>query len=299
MVRVARSLAVAMVVLLLAAQAGAQDRAQQLLAQAREALGDKKATSAVTSLSATASVRRVAKMFNREIPSEVQLDLLLPDKYRRSESMNMGVMTVELTVAMNGDKLFYDDGGMAKMAGVDPMANETQRQETLKGLRQDLFRLFTVWLFTPPSQAPFTVSYAGVAEAPDGKADVLEVKGPDEVSLRLFLDTTTHRLLMATQQTKTVDAAQVKALTEKMTKDMMASGGANPAELGKQIRDEIAKLPKKDVTVEMHFSDYKAVNGVLLPHHMTTDVPDQVQEEWTISSFKVNPTLKPERFEKK
>lgn len=297
MVRVARSLiALALLVLPLAAQAGAQDRAQQVLAQAREALGDKKIT--VTGLSATASVRRVIKTFNTEVSSEVQVDLLLPDKYRRTELISTPMMNLEVTVAMSGDKLLYDDGGMAKMAGVDPMANETQRAETMKSLRQDLFRMFTVLLLSPPSSVPFTVTYVGVAEAPDGKADILEVKAPDDVTLRLFLDTTTHRLLMATQQAKTVDAEQVKTLTEKYTKAATAPG-ADANAIRQQMRDEMAKLPKKDVTVEMHFTDYRAVSGLLLPHHMTTDVPSQGLEEWTVSSFKVNPSFKPDRFEKK
>jgi hypothetical protein len=53
------------------------------------------------------------------------------------------------------------------------------------------------------------------------------------------------------------------------------------------------------VTFEVRYSEHKEVDGVLLPHLVTTGVNGNVTEEWSIEKFKVNPALKPESFVKK
>jgi hypothetical protein len=49
-------------------------------------------------------------------------------------------------------------------------------------------------------------------------------------------------------------------------------------------------------TLRMTFADYKAVNGVKLPHTITRGVNGQTNEEWAISGYKVNPSLKADFF---
>ena len=49
---------------------------------------------------------------------------------------------------------------------------------------------------------PLEFKYAGQAEAPDGKADVLEVQGPDGFTAKLFVDGKTHLPLMLTWMDK-------------------------------------------------------------------------------------------------
>ena len=43
-----------------------------------------------------------------------------------------------------------------------------------------------------------TYTYGGQAESPDGKADIIDVTGPDDFKVRLFVDTETHLPLMLT-----------------------------------------------------------------------------------------------------
>ena len=52
------------------------------------------------------------------------------------------------------------------------------------------------------------------------------------------------------------------------------------------------------ITIETHLSDYKAVNGIKLPHLITRGVNGQTNEEWEIKSFKINPSLKANTFTK-
>jgi hypothetical protein len=44
------------------------------------------------------------------------------------------------------------------------------------------------------------------------------------------------------------------------------------------------------------FTDYREVAGLQLPHHITCGTADKTTEEWEIKSYKVNPTLKADRF---
>src|SRR5438552_10120570 len=68
-------------------------------------------------------------------------------------------------------------------------------KEQQRRVRQaEMARLVLVWLLT----ADGPVTWIGTAESPEGTADVLEVKPPDGVATRLFLDPSTHMPLMIT-----------------------------------------------------------------------------------------------------
>jgi hypothetical protein len=74
--------------------------------------------------------------------------------------------------------------------------------------------------------------------------------------------------------------------------------GGGPPPDPEEVRRRMAEPPKM-VTYELRFADYREVGGVMLPHQMTQSVEGKPTEEWTVSEFKVNPTLKPETFAKK
>ena len=50
------------------------------------------------------------------------------------------------------------------------------------------------------------------------------------------------------------------------------------------------------VDINMFFDDYKSVDGVMLPHHITRSVDGQPTEEWTFKTIKVNPAFRPDTF---
>ena len=51
-------------------------------------------------------------------------------------------------------------------------------------------------------------------------------------------------------------------------------------------------------TVAMHLSAYRRVDGVMLPHQIDTSLDGKASEAWTIDSFKVNPKVKANAFQK-
>jgi hypothetical protein len=270
----------------------ASGKAQQLLAQARAAIGGKKLAS-LGSLSATASYRRL--LGDREMSGEIQFDLILPDKIMRTETLSpMPGAEITRIEAANGESAWSDQqssglgGGMIvfrRPGGDSPQAREMQAN----AIRAELTRITLGWLLSWLPSVPIEFSYAGVAEAPDGKADVLDLKGPNGFSARLFLDQLSHKPLLLTYTGK-----KPRIITR------TASGPQGKEEMDKAIKDDASEIARQpDVEFQIRFSDHREVDGISLPHHLTRAIDGEVNEEWEISKFKINPSLKPEKFEKK
>ena len=49
----------------------------------------------------------------------------------------------------------------------------------------------------------------------------------------------------------------------------------------------------------MFFDDYKQVDGVWLPHHVSRSIDGKPSEEWTFKTIKVNPAFKADAFSAK
>ena len=70
-----------------------------------------------------------------------------------------------------------------------------------------------------------------------------------------------------------------------------------PEEREKRMRDAMERAPEVDV--RLAFADYKTVNGISLPHRIVRSEGGTPTEETTISKYKINPSLKADKFEKK
>ena len=77
----------------------------------------------------------------------------------------------------------------ATMPGATPMGGRgpamDPRRARLTIVKQDFARL-ALGLFAASSAYPLTFAYAAVAEAPQGRADVLDAKGEGEFRAALF-----------------------------------------------------------------------------------------------------------------
>ncbi len=273
----------------------AASKAQQLIAQARTALGGDKLKS-VTSLSATGSYRRM--LGGREMAGEVQFDLVLPDKMIRVETMNpIGSVEITRLEAIKGDSVWMDQqtsgggGGMVMIrrpGGDSPQGLEMQKNS----IRADFARTTLGLLLTTLSTFPVEYSYAGEADSPDGKADVLDVKGPNNFAARLFLDQKSHKPLLLSYQSRK---------PRMITQTIQGQGQhRSEEEIKKQIEEAEAKAAAEPlVEFQIFFNDYCDVNGVSLPHRLTRSVENEVSEETEITKYKINPSIKADRFEKK
>lgn len=197
-------------------------------------------------------------------------------------------------------------GAAAAGRGVDP---ERLRQALLRQRQADFERLTVGLLLTTSSP----VAWVGTAESPDGKADVVEVKPADGVPMRLFVDQATHMPLMLTWQGAAPPAGGGRG-GGRRGQPGGGQGGQAPVAPGLQQApapgpgvvqggDAAAAGPRRGggapATLQMTFADYKAVNGVKLPHTITRGVNGQTNEEWAVSGYKVNPSIKADFFTQK
>jgi hypothetical protein len=288
-----------------AAQQAAGD-AQQVLATVREALGGKK-LDAVKTLTAEGAFRR--EMGQRQMEGTLALTLAAPDKMHRSEEMEMpGGASVERISVLAGDTSWDDTqnrggmgGGMMVMRFRGPDGQEMNEEQIAQARTRRLKAEHQRWLLALLATAQ-DVAYAGTAESPDGKADVLEIKDDRGQAIRLFADQQTHLPLMMT--------------FSEVRPRMMIGGPVGPGGPGgrgqgaggqrptpEQVEQMRARMreqgPPPPTTVTMRFDDYKSVDGVMLPHAIVQSVDGKPVEEWTVEKYKVNASVKADLFTKK
>jgi hypothetical protein len=284
----------------------------------RKALGGDKLAS-VKALSLEGPFQR--DMGPRQMTGTNALTIQLPDQLYRSEDTELpGGASMERIVALNGGTAWEDmkqRGGMGGgmqivMRGpggseLNPQAIEEAR---LRRHRNEMMR----WLLAFLGGATLQPTYVAVAEAPEGKADVLEVKNEGGASVRIFVDQVTHLPLML--QYSEVRPRMMFGGPGRGGRDGRGGGGRgepgaggpppdrggdpgqrpNPEEMRRRMEQMPPPAPS---TVSLFLGDYKNVDGVMLPHRLTQSVDGKPVEEWTIEKVKVNPTLRVDFFEKK
>lgn len=267
-------------------------KAAELLAQARAALGGESKLSKVQGLSATGALQRA--MGDRQIGGEVTIQLQLPDKFLRSDSISpMGDAALLITEqGINGDTplrssktLNTPPGAVIRMPPPPAPRSEADLQ-LLRNSRAELARLSVALLMTAPSSMPLEFTYAGEAESPDGKADVIDMKGPASFAAKLLLDKSSHRPLMIAY----------RGVAPRMV--MQVQRGDGPGGGGRQDARAQPQAPPapEQVDITIFLDDYRAVDGILLPHHVTRSIGGEPSEEWTFKSIKVNPAFKADTF---
>lgn len=264
-------------------------RATELVAQARAALGGEQALAKVHGLSATGTLRRL--IGDRTVEGETTFDLQLPDKMFRADSLDpMGGHNGAIVVTgsgINGDKVLRSSRienappGAVIRTPPPPAPGSDAEAQALRNSRAELARMTIALLLTTPSSMPVEFTAAGQAESPDGRADVVDVKGPNSFAVRLFLDATSHRPLMLTY----------RGVVPRMVVQTQRGGTPPPP--------AAAPMPPGDrepVEVTMFLDDYRKVDGVQLPHHITRSVDGEANEELTFTKITINPTFKPDAF---
>ncbi|MBI1765682.1 MAG: hypothetical protein HYR56_30125 [Acidobacteria bacterium] len=275
------------------AQGDAVAKAQSILAQARAALGNEAKWKALQSLSISGNVRR--SMGERQMEGELQLEMLLPDKIMRTEVISpMAGIEITRTEVLNGTDVWVDQnsghggGGnvVIRRAGDDsPQGRELANKAT----RIELLRQSLALLLSAPASAGTEFSFAGEAEAADGKANVIEVKVDGAQLGRLFVDQKSNRLLMLTYQGRKPRMVMSQR-----------SGPPSEAEMQKHTQELEAQANNPTLDeFQMRFSDYRDEGGISFPHHIVKSVADEVTEEIQLSKFKINPTLKADKFVQK
>jgi len=233
--------------------------ATQVLAAAREALGGEKRLSSITSFVATGRTRQVQGA--NLVPIEFEISCELPDKYARRDEVPARE-SGPTTIGFNGEELIQlpvpPAPPAAAMPGRGPAQVDAARRARAVGVKQDFARL-TLGMFAGSfSGYPLTFAYAGQAEAPQGQADVLDVKGPPNFAFRFFVYRDTHPPIMVSWQ---------------------------------------GQAQGKPVENRLYYRDYREVDGVRFPFGLRRASGADTVEETTFDRFRINAKIDPRKFE--
>jgi hypothetical protein len=301
------------------AQPAAQDKAATVLAAAREALGGEKKLSVVKTIVATGRTRQVRG--DNLVPIEFEIAIELPDKYVRKDEIPAQESDPS-TVGFNGADLIQFPvptlPTMPARAGGPPSPTaatlEAARVARLNNVRQDFARL-TLGLFASSfGSVPLTFTYVGVAEAPQGKADVLDVKGTPNVSSfsgRLFINAETHLPIMIAwtppappqrgmpggggpadgRGTVARGDGPPPAAPSRSDSPAAAAGQAPPS--AGQRPGGPGQPPQE---TRLYFAEYHDANGLQWPFRLRRAVGADTVEEMTFDGFKINGKIDPKKF---
>jgi hypothetical protein len=338
---VTKQIGVSMAVALAAAgalAAGQGRNANEILAGARTALGGQK-LEAVKSLSAVGrTVRALPNGTSAEYEFEMSLEL--PDKYlMRSVLAAMGNMSVYRNSGFNGGQVIEEidrppslSGGnvVIRMAGpggvTDPEKMTAEQkaefdQKRLVANKKEFAKLALGMFAASPAAYPLELADGGQPESPDGKADVIDVKGEGGFAAKLFIDAQTHLPLMLSWMdrepiTMTMGPGGTATTGGAPGAGMAVGGGATtftrversggtpptPEEREKLMKDLEARRAEAEAkarTVEyrVYYGDFKSVGGVQLPHRVQRSIDGKATEEMIFDTIKVNAKIDAKKFQ--
>jgi hypothetical protein len=238
--------------------------AAQVLSSARQALGGEQKLSAVRTFTATGRTRQVRG--NNLVPFEFEINCELPDKFVRKDEIP-AQDTDPTTRGFSGDTLIQvpppgAGRGGPRAGGPPPGGGRGPGGPVppIIAVKQDFARLMLGMFAASFPTFPLTFKYAALGEAPEGKADILDVSGPANVAMRFVVQRDTHLPVM-------------------LMWTAPAPGQPAPAEQ------------------RLYFADYRDVDGLKLPFRVRRAVGAETIEETTFDRFRINTKIDPRKFE--
>ena len=293
-----------------------------VLSEARDALGGDKRLSAVKNFVATGRTRQVRG--DNLVPIEFEIAVELPDKYVRKDEIP-AQESGPTSTGFNGDDLIQlpvptmpvPPPGMGRAAGPTPAAPPSQaqldaaRNARVAAVKQDFVRLTRGRFAASFSSYPLTFSYVGQAEAPQGKAEVIEAKGAPNFSVKLFVNSQTHLPIMVSWQAAARPAggpgragpgegrgaAPAPAPGAGVPSPQAAPPAPPPGAPGVPPNAGRSGPPPAPVEFRIYYADYRDVDGMQWPFRLRRATGADTTEETTFDRFKINTKIDPKKFE--
>lgn len=276
--------------------------ADSVMAAARTALGGEAKIAAVKTFIATGRTRQVRG--ENIVPVEFEIQAELPDKYsRRDEFPAQDAGPVIAGFA--GDQLVLiprpnppqpPPGAPAP----PPQAFENQMRARLMQNKQDFARLMLGMFAGSTPAFPLTFAYVGQAEAPQGKADVLDVKGPANFAGRLFVAENGLPIMFSWQGAAPQGPQGARigpgAQAAPAAPGSPAAGGAPAPPAPPGAAAPAAARPTAPPEQRLFFADYKDVDGLKLPFRIRRAAGAETTEETTFDRYRINAKVDPRRF---
>jgi hypothetical protein len=265
-----------------------EERASKVLADVRTALGGEEKLASIRTFTTTGRTRRVQG--DNLVPIEFEMLVELPDKYLRKDEIP-AQESDPTTTGFNGDQLVQIPPPVAPeprpgMPPPPPGAFENTLKQRALTARQDFARLMLGMFGTSFKAYPLTFVYVGQAEAPQGKAHVLEATGANNFKIRYFVHMETHLPVMVSWTAPARPAGRGAP-----PQSPPAAGQAPPSD------QAAAKPAQPPPDQRLYFADYRDVDGIKLPFRLRRAVGSNTTEETTFDRFRLNVKIDPRRFE--
>lgn len=301
------------------------ERALEILRQARQAIGGDQSIAAVRSLTITG---RATKTFDfgetqKTEQGDWEVNLQLPDKFSKrlmirkesgdgkTENVDKEVFVVRQSSELKekimlppseegGDKkkvvfsIKTDDGEKTIVDGNGGDKVQDRRVIVDKPLRaggefnhNEMFRTTLALLLTPPQGVEVSYKYAGEGSVDGANCDIVEALAGGS-TIRLYINKNSHLPAMISYQAP-------KMFIIKLKKE---EGKANTTEDVKVLRDTLReKMPAPEMAeYQVKFSDFRSVGGVQLPYRWTQTVGGKDDETIEVASYELNPANIAEKF---
>ena len=182
----------------------------------------------------------------------------------------------------------------------------------MTAVKQDFVRL-TLGMFAASFPTyPLTFKYAAQGDAPEGKADILEVAGPANFSARLVVQRETRLPVMLMWQVPAANVVlripgqpppdSVPPGAVIVDAPQPPAGGASREERD-QYAATVANLRRqalaqaKPVEYRMYYADYRDVNGIKWPFRLRRAIAGETVEETTFDRIRINAKIDARKFE--
>jgi hypothetical protein len=295
--------------------------AESVLAAARAALGGEAKIAAVKSFIATGRTRQVRG--ENLVPIEFEIQAELPDKYSRRDefpAQDAGPVTAGFV----GDQLVLIPRPVPPpprpgMPAPPPAAMEMQLRARTMQSKQDFARLVLGMFAGSTAAFPLTFAYVGQAEAPQGKADVIDVKGPANFTGRFFIADNGLPIMFSWQPPAPGGPGGPGMMPGgpggprpggPPPGGAPAAGGAPgagtpppgaaatpPPGVAGAPPPGAAGPPKPAPEQRLFFAEYKDVDGLKLPFRLRRAAGTETTEETTFDRYRINAKVDPRRFD--
>jgi hypothetical protein len=271
-----------------------------VMIKAREALGGEKKLSAIKTIVAQGQTRQIRG--ESLVPIVFEINIELPGKYSRRDE-TPAVESGYTTAGFNGDDLIQlplptmpvMPPGMQRPGGPPPPTPEqiaaqvaAQRKTRVATLKQDYARLMLGLFASTTEVFPLTFTRTGIAESPQGKADVIAVTGPNNFKANLLINVETHLPVM-------ISWAPPAAPGRPGGPGRAAAPGAAPANPAPTV--PTTPTPPAPPEIRLYFADFRDEGGVMWPHRIRRATNGETTEETTFDRFKINTKIDPKKFE--
>ena len=251
--------------------------ADSVLANARKALGGETRIAAVKTFIATGRTRQVRG--ENLVPIEFEIQAELPDKYSRRDefpAQDAGPVTAGFV----GDAVVLIPRPVPPpprpgAPAPPPQAQEMMLRQRMMQAKQEFARLLLGMFAGTTAAFPVTYSYVGQAEAPQGKADVIDVKGPANFAARLFIADTGLPIMVT----------------------WTPAGPGGPGGPGAPPGGGPPPAAKPAPEQRLYFADYRDVDGLKLPFRIRRAAGAETTEETTFDRYRINAKVDPRRFD--